>query len=293
MKLQTNKSLSRRRGASVTAILAAAIFSAAASPGNPLPQVVNQNGRHALLVDGAPFLILGAQCHNSSDWPGLLPKVWPAIEDLHANTLEIPVYWEQFEPAQGRFDTSIVDLILRQAREHQARLVLLWFGTWKNGSSHYLPLWAKSRPDLFPRMVARDGRRVDSPSPFAPAALQADLLAFSALMRHLKSADPVHTVIMVQVENEPGTWGGTVRDYSPEAEKAFGEYLRLRRAQPRFANARSVRNALERARLRQAGRLVSGATQQLSKSDLVRIEADDIRRSRVFGEEAPDLGAPA
>jgi len=231
MKLQTNKSLSRRRGASVTAILAAAIFSAAASPGNPLPQVVNQNGRHALLVDGAPFLILGAQCHNSSAWPGLLPKVWPALEDLHANTLEIPVYWEQFEPAQGRFDTSIVDLILRQARENQARLVLLWFGTWKNGSSHYLPFWAKSRPDLFPRMVARDGRRVDSPSPFAPAALQADLLAFSALMRHLKSADPVHTVIMVQVENEPGTWGGTVRDYSPEAEKAFGaavpaEFLR-------------------------------------------------------------------
>jgi len=82
-------------------------------------------------------------------------------------------------------------------------------------------------------------------------------------------------------------------EFSPEAEKAFGEYLRLRRAQPRFANARSVRNALERARLRQAGRLVSGATQQLSKSDLVRIEADDIRRSRVFGEEAPDLGAPA
>ena len=71
-------------------------------------------------------------------------------------------------------------------------------------------------------MIARDGqRRVDSPSPFAPVALQSDICAFSALMRHLKSADPVHTVIMVQVENEPGTWGGTVRDYSPEAEKAF------------------------------------------------------------------------
>ena len=150
------------------------------------------------------------------------PKVWPAIDYLHANTLEIPIYWEQFEAEQGKFDTSIVDLILKQAREHNARLILLWFGTWKNGSSHYLPLSAKSRPDLFPRMIAKDGqRRVDSPSPFAPFALQSDMRAFSALMRHLKSADRVHTVIMVQVENEPGTWGGNVRDYSPEAEKAF------------------------------------------------------------------------
>ena len=64
----------------------------------PIPQLVKQDGRFALLVDGAPFLILGAQCHNSSAWPVLLPKVWPAIDYLHANTLEIPVYWEQFEP---------------------------------------------------------------------------------------------------------------------------------------------------------------------------------------------------
>jgi len=75
-------------------------------------------------------------------------------------------------------------------------------------------------------------------------------------------------------------------EFSLEAEKAFAEYLTLRRTQPRFANARSVRNALERARLRQAGRLVAGANQQLSKSDLVLIEADDIRRSRVFGDNA-------
>ncbi len=69
---------------------------------HPMPQVVTQNGRHALFVDGAPYLILGAQSHNSSAWPGALPKVWAAIDDLHANTLEIPVYWEQFEPDTGQ-----------------------------------------------------------------------------------------------------------------------------------------------------------------------------------------------
>jgi beta-galactosidase GanA len=187
---------------------------------NPLPHLVTRDGRHALIVDGAPFLILGAQCHNSSGWPAMLPKVWPAINSLHANTLEIPVYWEQFEPEPGKFDTSVVDTILKQAREHNVRLVLLWFGTWKNGSSHYLPSWMKSQPDKYPRIIGKDGRRADSPSPHATAMLEADIHAFSALMRHLKAKDTRHTVIMVQVENEPGSWG-SVRDFSPAAQKLF------------------------------------------------------------------------
>jgi beta-galactosidase GanA len=187
---------------------------------NPLPHLVTENGRHALIVAGEPFLILGAQCHNSSGWPATLPKVWPAIDDLHANTLEIPIYWEQFEPEPDKFDTSVVDIILKQAREHNVRLVLLWFGTWKNGSSHYIPLWMKSQPDKYPRIIGKDGHRVDSPSPHAPDMLAADIRAFSALMRHLKAVDTQHTVIMVQVENEPGSWN-TVRDYSPEAQKLF------------------------------------------------------------------------
>jgi beta-galactosidase GanA len=186
----------------------------------PLPRLATQDGRHALFVDDAPFLILGAQCHNSSAWPAMLPKVWPAIDALHANTLEIPVYWEQFEPEPGRYDTSIVDTIIQQAREHDVRIVLLWFGTWKNGSSHYLPLWLKKQPEKCPRIIGKDGRRVDSPSPHSAAALDADRRAFSALLRHLKSNDPLHTVIMIQVENEPGSWN-TIRDYSPEAQKLF------------------------------------------------------------------------
>ena len=185
-----------------------------------LPYLVQKDGRHALIVDGAPFLILGGQSHNSSAWPGTLPGVWKAIEALHANTLEIPISWEQFEPAPGRFDTSIVDELLKGARERQVRLVLLWFGTWKNGSSHYLPMWMKRQPELYPRIVGKDGRRVDSPSPHAPALLEADTRAFRALMRHLKAADPQRTVIMVQVENEPGAWN-TVRDYSPAAQKVY------------------------------------------------------------------------
>jgi hypothetical protein len=111
-------------------------------------------------------------------------------------------------------------LIIKGAREHNVRLVFLWFGTWKNGSGHYIPLWAKSRPEIFTHITGNRGRSVDSPSPLAEACLKADMKAFSALMRHLKSVDPVHTVIMIQVENEPGAWA-SIRDYSPEAEKVF------------------------------------------------------------------------
>ena len=188
----------------------------------PIPEIVKKDGRYALMVDGAPYLILGAQCHNSSAWPAMLPKVWRAIENLHANTLEIPVYWEQFEPQPGKYDTSVIDTIIDQARERKVRLVLLWFATWKNGSSHYIPLWAKRQPEKFPRIVGKNGRIVDSPSPHSPAALQADMSAFRAFMRHLKQRDAERTVIMVQVQNEPGSWG-SVRDYSPTAEKLFAE----------------------------------------------------------------------
>ena len=212
----------RFTSAAVAGCMAVAFASAswAGTDKNLLPHLVSKEGRHSLIVDGAPFLMLGAQSHNSSAWPAMLPKVWPAIEYLHANTLETPVYWEQFEPEPGRFDTSVLDMLLKQAREHQVRLVLLWFGTWKNGSSHYMPLWLKSQPDKAPRIIGRNGRRVDSPSPHAPAMLEGDKRAFSAFMRHLESADRQHTVIMVQVENEPGSWG-SVRDFSPEADKLF------------------------------------------------------------------------
>lgn len=185
-----------------------------------LPKITQQNGRYALFVDGAPYLILGAQVNNSSAWPAILPKVWPAIDVLHANTVEVPVYWEQFEPEEGQFDYSVLDTLLAQALAHRVHLIVLWFGTWKNGSSHYMPLWLRTDRRRAPLVIAADGHTVDSPSPFAESAMKADIAAFSALMRHLKAVDAQQTVLMVQVENEPGTWGG-VRDYSPTAQKIY------------------------------------------------------------------------
>jgi len=185
-----------------------------------MPQIVEKDGRHALLVDGQPFLMLGGQAHNSSGWPGMLPQVWSAVEAMHANTLEVPIYWEQVEAQPGKFDFSLVDTLLKQGRDHKVHLVLLWFATWKNGSNHYIPEWMKHDAGKYPNITGRNGQPVDSPSPHTKAAMEADAKAFAALMGHLKKADPQYTVLMVQVENEPGSWG-SVRDYSAEGQKLF------------------------------------------------------------------------
>jgi hypothetical protein len=73
---------------------------------------VHQGERSALLVDGKPFLILGAQMANSSEWASTLPAVWTAVEKVHANTLGAPVYWEREEPSPGVFDFSDVDELI-------------------------------------------------------------------------------------------------------------------------------------------------------------------------------------
>jgi len=185
-----------------------------------MPRVVQKDGRWALLVDGTPYLMLGIQVNNSSAWPAMLPEVWPAVDRLRANTVEMPVYWEQMEPIQGKFDFSVVDALLSGARQHKIHLVLLWFGTWKNGAPHYVPDWVKRNPVKYPRVVSANGAPHDTLSPFGEATLEADKTAFSALMRHLKTADPRHTVLMVQVENEINAYGSG-RDYSPEATKLF------------------------------------------------------------------------
>ena len=199
----------------------AAAHAAPAPARAELPRLVRDGERTALFVDGAPFLVLGAQANNSSNYPAALGKVWPALDDMHANTLEIPVAWEQIEPVEGRFDFAYVDTLVAQAREHGKRLVLLWFGTWKNTSPSYAPEWVKFDNQRFPRMVDRDGKTSYCLSPFGEETLAADRKAFVALMTHLAQIDAArHTVIMMQVENEVGTYG-LVRDFGARAQAAF------------------------------------------------------------------------
>lgn len=204
----------------IGALLLTATVGADAQP--PLPRVVSANGRHELLVDGQPFLIVGGQTNNSSNYPAMLPQVWQVIDAIHANTVEIPVAWEQIEPVEGRFDFSWLDALLPQARQHNVRLVLLWFGASKNTNPGYAPEWVKTDTRRFPRMITKEGKTHYVLTPLAASTLQADSRAFAAVMRHIRETDPQHTVIMMQVENETGSYNSP-RDFSPEANRLFAQ----------------------------------------------------------------------
>jgi beta-galactosidase GanA len=196
---------------------------AGAAAASEIPQIVKKDGRFALMVDGAPFVILGGQAQNSSNYPLALNKVWAAIKDMNANTLEIPVAWEQIEQEEGKFDFSYVDTLVAEARKNKVKLVLLWFGTWKNTGPNYVPEWVKFNNARFPRMLDKDGKSNYCLSPQGEETLKADKKAFVALMTHIKKIDEAQrTVIMVQVENEVGTYG-FARDFAPKAEAQFNQ----------------------------------------------------------------------
>jgi probable Rubsico expression protein CbbX len=78
--------------------------------------------------------------------------------------------------------------------------------------------------------------------------------------------------------------------FTPEARDAFEKYIAARKTQPLFANARSIRNALDRIRLRQANRLVSRLDRVLTSDDVMSIEAVDVLASRVFARQAEERG---
>jgi beta-galactosidase GanA len=204
------------------AALALVASTAAFAQSTPIPRIETQAGRHALIVDGMPYLMLGAQANNSSNYVSQLPAVWPMLDRMHANTLEMPVAWQQIEPVEGKFDFSFVQALLDQARAHDKRVVLLWFGTWKNTSFAYTPDWVKLDNARFPRMKTREGKDHGVLSAMFRETLDADKAAFVALMGYLKAYDPQNTVIMVQPENETGSYSNP-RDYGATANALFAQ----------------------------------------------------------------------
>lgn len=173
-------------------------------------------------INGKPFFPLGGQARNSSGYNDLESEAaFKAVKLIHGNTLEIPVYWEQIEPEEGLFDFTSVDAILASARKYSIKLLLLWFGTWKNGNMDYVPKWVKSTPERYKRVVSPTGKPVWVLSSHCLENLKADRRAFVALCQHLREQDQKEkTVIALQVENEPGILGSD-RDYGEAGKLEF------------------------------------------------------------------------
>lgn len=194
---------------------------AAAAPA----KLVKQGSTQQLLVDGKPFLILGGELGNSSASSAAYMKPhWPRLKAMNLNTVLAPVYWELIEPTEGTFEWSSLDSMLADARANDLKLVLLWFGAWKNSMSTYVPSWVKRDQKRFPRVQLADGSGVEILSAFGAARLDSDAKAFAALMAHLKQVDATGTVLMVQVENEIGMLP-VARERGAVADAKFAERL--------------------------------------------------------------------
>ena len=149
---------------------------------------------------------------------------------MNVQTLLVGIGWSATEPVEGADDFTILDTLLAQARAHQLRLVLLWFGSFKNAGSTYAPTWVRADTARFPRAVVHPTGRAlftyeeEMPKPvlsvFSPKLRQVEQRAFAALLQHLERDDPDHTVVMVQVENESGILRDS-RDRSAAAQQAW------------------------------------------------------------------------
>lgn len=191
-----------------------------------IPHLQKQGTATQLIVDGKPFLILGGELENSSSSSlEYMKPFWPGIAKTNLNTVLAAISWEQFEPTEGKFDFTLVDGLIKDAREHNLRLILLWFGSWKNGNSRYAADWVKADQKRFPKVLNKNGKTLEILSVFGEETCKADARAFAALMKHVREIDSEkQTVLMIQVQNEVGVHCDS-RDRSALANDAFAKQV--------------------------------------------------------------------
>ena len=185
------------------------------------------------------------------------PKTKEVLKRAMGGVLLIDEAYYLYRPDNERdYGQESIEILLQFMEEHRDDLVVILAGY-------------KPRMDVFfqsnPGMASRVGHHIDFPD-FSP--------------------DELMQIAELMLEREQ-------YQFEPAARDAFREYIALRMRQPRFANARSMRNAIDRLRLRQARRLVA-AGGPIGRDDLVRLSVADVRGSRVFSEPpaAPPSPAP-
>lgn len=187
-----------------------------------MPHLEKRDGMTKLIVDGLPFICVAGEVSNTASSDSVtMKKTISRLARANLNTILTVVSWDLVEPEEGKFDFSVIDYQIEAARSANVRLIFLWFGSWKNGLSHFLPEWIKADQDRFPRVVNAGGNTLEILLTLSRANSEADARAFTAVMRHIREVDSKHhTVIAMQVQNEPGMMGST-RDFCSAANKAF------------------------------------------------------------------------
>ena len=168
------------------------------------------------------LFILGGELSNSAaTCTADIDDVMPRMKALGLNTVLVPAYWEFLEPQEGKFDFTLIDRTVGQARQLQMKVVFLWFGAWKNSMSCYAPLWFKQDTKRFPRARTASGKPLEIASCFSENVFDADNKAFDVLMKHI-SQTAADVVTMIQVENEIGMLEDA-RDHSTLADDVYNK----------------------------------------------------------------------
>ena len=198
------------------------------------PHLEKQGSATRLIVENKPFLMISGELHNSTcggfDY---MRPVWKQMAAKNLNSVIATVSWELLETEPGKFDFALVDSIIEGARKEDLKLALIWFGSWKNGGSIYIPSWVKKDYQKYPRAKDENGKPLEILSTFGIASGDADAMAFSALMKHIKDVDSFRqTVVIIQVENEMGlldhlgeTPGNARRDFSEASNTAYNSQV--------------------------------------------------------------------
>lgn len=174
-------------------------------------------------VDNKPMLLIAGEPLNSTgSYPDRLDEVLSEMSNANYNTALIAISWQMIEPDENQFDFSYVKDLLNIARKNKIKIGLLWFGSWKNGISPYVPSWVLGNTIRFERVKTFDGKNSQTLSPFCEETKEADAKAFNELMKYLADNDLERTVIAVQVENEIGILGQT-RDFCVNANNKFAD----------------------------------------------------------------------
>ena len=180
------------------------------------------NSTARIIANNKPMMMIGGELGNSSaSSPEDVKRTFSHLRTMGLNTVLVPLSWELIEPQEGSFDMSSLDVILAEARRNELKVVLLWFGVWKNSMSCYVPEWFKRDVKRFPRAHTPEGKPVEEASSLSKNVLEADKRAFCHIMEYLRDHDArEQTVIMVQVENEIGMIE-VPRDYSADATRMY------------------------------------------------------------------------
>lgn len=185
-----------------------------------IPHLAKSGNVTQLMVNNEPFIMIAGEVHNSSaSTIEYMEPLFPKLKAMNLNSVFVTTAWEQIEPMEGVYDFSLIDAIIDNAKNNNLKVCLLWFASWKNGESSYAPLWVKKDTKRFFRVKTKEGKEIETLSPFCEATKIADAKAFAALMKHVKEYDKDQTVILMQPQNEVGMFQDI--DYNPISLKLY------------------------------------------------------------------------